>query len=327
MTISRRKLLQSGLAGAMPCSLAAQAMAQGIGQARMVIGFPAGGAPDSIGRALALKLSGSYASNVFVDTKTGAAGQLAAVAVKQAPRDGSVMLVTPMLVLGVFPHTYKSLPYDALADFTAVSNIATFNYAFAVGPGVPASVTNAAQLSDWYRAKPDKASFGIPAPGSTLHFSAMLFGRAAGLNLTYAGYNSPQMFADTSSGVVSACVSSVGALLPMHNSGRLRIIATTGDVRSPFLRNVPTLAEAGYRDLVFKEWIGCFVPANTPADMVERLNQAIGTALASPEVKETMATLMLEATPSSPGALAALLRSDSDAWRQRIQSVGFTQNS
>jgi tripartite-type tricarboxylate transporter receptor subunit TctC len=328
MMLSRRDfIVRSGLTSAFTFSVFPRAQAQSLEMSRIVIGFPAGSTVDGLGRALTKQLPGTFARNFIVENKPGVAGQLGAMAVKSAAPDGSALLLTPMTVLGVFPHTYKNLPYDPVADFTPVSNAVTFNYGLAVGSAVPATVTNAAQLMEWFRANPSKASIGNPALGSTLHFSGMLLARAAGVEVTHVGYIGGQLFTDVAGGAIPACVSTLGSLLPLHNSGRLRIIATTGEVRSPFLPNVGTLVEAGFKDLVFREWIGCFLPARAPHDVVQRIGKALHAALRSKDVTDVLSLQAQEPTPSTPEELEATLEKDIDLWRQRVRTVGFTSTT
>lgn len=327
MTISRRQVLQAGAMGAMLAGVSHRAQAQTLDLARIVVGFPAGSTVDVLARVIAKHMTGHYARTVVIDNKAGAGGQIGTTAVKSAPKDGSTLLLTPMSPFGVFPHTYKSLPYDPVADFTPVGNAVTFNFAVAVGSMVPATVTNLRQLLDWYRATPDKRNIGNPAVGSTLHFTGMLLAKAAGLDIQQVNYVGPAMFTDLSAGNLPACVSTLGSLLPLHQSGRLRIIATTGDARSPFLPDVATFVESGFNDLVFKEWIGAFLPSGTPTEVVMRANQALRAALASQEAAQVMQAQAQEATPSSPEELAALLRQSSEIWRQRVRTVGFTATS
>lgn len=323
MSISRRRLLQSAGLGALSAAGLRPVAARSIDLARMIVGFPAGSSIDALARALSKRMIGSYAASVIVDNKPGAAGQLGAVAAKSAPADGSAMFLAPMSVLGVYPSTYKSLAYDPVADFTPVSSLVGFNYALAVGSMVPASVTSVQQLVEWFRANPDKRSIGNPAVGSTLHFTAMLFAKTAQLELQHVPYVGGAMFNDLIGGTLPACVSTLGSLLPLHNDGRIRILATTGEVRSGFLPNVPNFVEAGFKDLVFREWFGIFLPARAQAETVRLLNQAVRSALGAGEVQDILARAAQEAEPSTPEELAALLRKDTEAWRSRVRSVGF----
>jgi hypothetical protein len=164
--LDRRKMLAAGLAAA---TLAPPLRAQTLAVAKVLMGAPAGGAGDSFLRKLADKMKGGYAGSVIVENKPGAGGQIALMAVRDAAPDGSTLLMTPSTFFSVYPHTYAKLPYDPHTDFTPISLLSCINFGLAVGPAVPASVTNLRELVAWAKANPDKATYGSPAPGSVPH--------------------------------------------------------------------------------------------------------------------------------------------------------------
>lgn len=327
MNISRRRALKIGTCTALAAAGMRAAHAQQLELSRIVVGFPAGSSVDALARALAKHMTGTYSKSVIVENKPGVAGQLGAVAVKAGPSDGSTLLLTPMTVLGVYPFTYRSLPYDPIADFVPVTNAVTYDLALAVGSAVPATVTSLPQLVEWLKTRPNMRSIGNPAVGSTLHFAAMLFAKSAGLELQHVPYVGGAMFNDLVGGTLPMCVSTLGSLLPLHKEGRLRILATSGEARSPSIPTVPNFVESGFPDLVFKEWIGVFLPAKTPPQIVAQLNQVLRAALATTETASVMAMGAQQATPSSPEELGALLRKDTELWRQRVRAIGFTATS
>ncbi len=327
MKITRRKITQAAIIASAFGGILRPSWAQPIETAKIINGFP-GSSIDALCRIVAEKLRSVYANSLYVENKTGIGGQLAAAAVKNSAPDGSSILLTPMTVLGVYPSTYKQLPYDPVADFSPVSMAVTYNYALAVGKDVPASVTNVNQLIEWFKANPSKASFGTGATGSTLHFTGILLGRAAGVELSHIGYSNGQnMITDLAGGNLPACVGAMGSLLPLHKSGRIRIIATSGEQRSRFLPQVGTFTEAGFKDLAFREWYGFFLPSRSTPEQINKLNAALKTVLASQEVIDALAIHALDVSHSTPAELAAQLKADTDLWRARIKSVGFTQNS
>ena len=148
-TISRRTLIQ-GAAATLSASLFGGASAQTVlPTLKLTIGFAAGGMTDTMARRMADKLTGAYAKTVLVDNKTGAGGQIAVQSMKQAPTDGSVLLISPGGTLTIFPHVYKKLTYNALTDLEPVSLTTLVDSGWAVGPMVPESVTNIAQYLEW----------------------------------------------------------------------------------------------------------------------------------------------------------------------------------
>jgi len=327
MTLHRRHFITTATAAGL--SLAGLASrAQGLpDSARIFAGFAPGGTVDVTARRVADKLREVYAKSVVVENRTGAGGQIALSALKTAPADGLTLLVTPMSMLGIYPHTYKKLPYDPVADFQPVSQAVRFDFGFAVGPMVPASVKTLADFVGWCKANPKDANFGSPAAGSVPHFVAELFGRAASIDLKHVPYRGTQpAIADLIGGQV-AVSGPVGEFLQHLPAGKVRLLATSGAARSKFAPGVATYAEQGFKDIVFDEWFGFYMPAKVPADALNRAVTAIRNALNSPDMVVALAQMGLEARPSTPAELAALLKKDSERWAPLIKTIGFTADS
>ena len=153
---------------------------------RIVFPFAAGGSGDALARLLAEHLRVALDLPVIVENRTGAQGRLGVQAVKAAAPDGKTLLLTPVAPMSVYQHVYKSLAYDPIADFQPLSQVATFDFALAVGPQVPAKSLK--ELVDWVKANPAQGSYGIPAAGSLPHFFGVLFAKTAGLDLRQVGY-------------------------------------------------------------------------------------------------------------------------------------------
>ncbi|TAG68798.1 MAG: twin-arginine translocation pathway signal protein, partial [Burkholderiales bacterium] len=293
-----------------------------------IVGFAAGGTADATARRLAQRLSPGYAKTAVVENRTGAGGQIAVQAVKGQPADGSMMFITPMSILAIYPHTYRKLPYDPVADFQPISMACVFEYGLAVGPAVPASVTNIEQFAAWCKANPDKANYGSPAAGSQPHFVAALFGRAAGIDYKHIPYRGTQpAVVDLLGGNISSVSGPVGDFLQHLPTGRIRILATSGAARSRFTPTVPTYTEQGMKDFVFSEWFGAFVVAKTPTDIVGRLSAACREAINSKDYVDAMSTFGLEARATSPEQLAAALKSDTERWAPLVKQIGFTADA
>lgn len=305
------------------------ARAQGLpDRATILAGFAPGGTVDVTARRVADKLRDTLAKVVVVENRAGAGGQIALSALKTAPADGLTLLVTPMSMLGIYPHTYKKLPYDPVADFQPVSQAVRFDFGFAVGPMVPASVKTLAEFVAWCKANPRDANFGSPAAGSVPHFTAELFGRAAGIDLKHVPYRGTQpAITDLIGGTVAAVSGPVGEFLQHLPGGKVQLLATSGAARSKFAPAVPTYAEQGFKDIVFDEWFGIFMPAKVPAEALNRAATAIRSALAAQDLVDALAQMGLEARPSTPTELAALLKKDSERWAPLIKSIGFTADS
>lgn len=327
-SLNRRQLLQAlaaGAAGALPFAARAQGLPE---TARIYVGFAAGGTVDVTARRTGDKLRDTFAKSIVVENRTGAGGQIALTALKTASADGLSFGLTPMSMLGIYPHTYKKLPYDPITDFAPVSQAVRFDFGFAVGPQVPASVHNLLEFIAWCKANPKDANFGSPAAGSVPHFVAELFGRAAGFDLKHVPYRGTQpAIADLMGGQIAAVSGPVGEFLQHLPTGRVRLLATSGAARSKFAPNVPTYAEQGFKDIVFDEWFGFFLPAKASPEAVGKLAAALRTALLSQEVSDGLAQMGLEARPSTPAELGAMLKRDSERWGPLIRTIGFTADS
>jgi tripartite-type tricarboxylate transporter receptor subunit TctC len=329
MNLNRRDFI--GAAGAtLMLGSHGGASAQALDMARIYVGFPAGTPPDILARKIGEKLvQNAYAKTVIVENRAGAGGQLGVVGVKGTPADGSHILFTPMSMLGVYPFTYRKLPYDPIADLTPVSMGVSTDVAIAVGPMVPDSVKDIPGLMAWFKANPDKAVIASTGPGSILHFTGITLGRAAGIELTHVGYKgAPPALQDMLGGTLSALAATMGAFRSQMGPGsKIRLLATTGARRSRFTPQVPTLAEQGFKDMVYNEWLGFYLSAKAPAEVVNRLNIALHQALKAPDIMEFLPSLGLEAAPSTPEELAAALQRDMKIWGPIVKSIGFTADS
>ena len=184
---TRRYVLAAGAAGILSAAtgIVPQARAQTVKKpVHVIVGFPAGGGTDIIARILADRLRGTYASTVLVENKPGAAARLSVEYVKNAEPDGSVMLFTPDFPITVYPHSFRSLNYDPLRDFTPVAPAARSMLTYNVGAGVPESVKTLAEFVAWCKANPAKASYGTTAAGGTPHFVGVMLANEAGIPMT-----------------------------------------------------------------------------------------------------------------------------------------------
>lgn len=325
MRISRRNIIQGTGTAALLASIGQQAWAQAIDSTKVINGFAPGGTADIVSRRVADKLHPGYARSAVVENKTGAGGQIAVQSVKNAAPDGATVLLTPMSILGIYPHTYKKLPYDPVADLTPVSAAVIFDDGFAVGPLVPASVKTVPEFLAWCRANPALANFGSPAAGSSPHFLGSLLGKAGGVDLRHVAFRGTQpAILDMIGGQIAAVAGPTGEFAQQVAAGKCRLLATSGAKRGKFTPNIPTLQEQGFKDLAFTEWFGFFLPAKAPADVVQRLNAGIRSALASQDVIDGLAVSYLEVAPTSPAQLAAMLKADTELWGPLVKSVGFT---
>jgi len=320
--IGRRRFL---LATASAATIGPGAVrAQSAGNAFVVSGFPAGGMGDMVARPLAEKLRGRYAESLLLDNRPGAGGRIAVEYVKRAAPDGKTILQIPGSIMSLYPHIYSKLPYDPVADFVAVSTLCGYVYSFTAGPGLPADIKSVADYVAWARANPKQAVYGIPAAGSALHFAGMLLQRAAKFEFNSVPYRGgAPLLQDLLGGQVPVSFNVLGEVLPSIKSGKLRSLALTSAKRSPFIPEAPTMAEQGYPDIALQEWLGWFVPAKTPTEVVKRLNAQVRENLQSPELQDALAKNALEPQHQSPEDFAAMLKADIARWGPIVKATGF----
>jgi tripartite-type tricarboxylate transporter receptor subunit TctC len=324
MSLSRRHFVQGSAASFLLAGLP-HAHAQALETTRVVIGFAPGGTIDVTGRRVADKLAPAFARAAIAENRTGAGGQIAVQAVKTAPADGSMILLTPASPLGLHPFTYKKLPYDPVADLLPVSGAAVFDYALAVGPMVPASVKTVPEFLAWCKANPGSASFGSAGAGSAANFIGSALARSANVELRHIAYRGSQpAILEMIGGQLAAVVGPTGEFMGQVKAGKARLLATSGPQRGKFTPDIPSYAEQGFKDLAYLGWFGFYVPARTPQDVVQRLNGAIRSALSAPDVVESLAAVYLEPYPTTPQQLSALLKTETDFWSGLVKTVGYT---
>src|SRR5262245_56348913 len=289
----------------------------------IIVGFPAGGGTDVVARLLAEQLRGTYASTVLVENKPGAGARLAVDYVKNAEADGSVMLFTPDFPMTVYPSSFRSLSYDPVRDFTAVAPAAKSMLTFCIGPAVPQHVKTLSDFVRWCREAPDKAAYATTAAGGTPHFVGVMLAGAAGVTITPVHYRGgAPALQDLLGEHVPASVNPISETLSFARSGTLRILAVTGARRSPFLADIPTMREQGY-DVVAEAWLGLFVPARTPPDVVAALSGAVAEAGRSPQMVTSLANVGNEPAFQTPEAFAATVKADIERWRPVVKASGF----
>ena len=320
--IKRRAAL--GMGAAALAGLAAPARAQTVQRnARIVIGFPAGGSSDVVARLYAERLRGIYAPNVIVDGRVGAAGRIAVEHVRDSDKDGTTYLQTPASMLTLQPHVFpREVRYDALTDLTPVSTVCTFPFAMAIPASHPARTFD--QFVAWLRAQSGEVPFASPAAGSAPHFLGVMLAKAIGVRMTHVPYRgAAPAVQDLIGGRLPMFVGVLGDISPQHGSGA-RMLAVTSDARNSRYPDVPTFREVGHPDLSKDEWFGALLPAGVPAAVVNGLHAAIAQVARMPDMVAALDRLEYAATTSpSPAEFAARIRRERDEWGPAVRDSGF----
>lgn len=327
---NRRSAMKATLVGTAGLMLAsAPSHAQTLAEsARIVVGFPPGGAVDIVARRLSEQLAGKLAKGVIVDNRPGAAGRIAVDIARQSPPDGLTLLLNPAGVLTISPHTFKKSNYDPFKDFTALSLAAMVDFGFAVGPAVPAQVKTFADFVKWTRAQGNSVTYGSPAAGAPPHFVGDLVSRQLNLNMTHVPYRgSTPALNDLYGGQINALVVTLGDLIQPAKAGRLRILASSGPARSKFAPGVPTFGELGVAGLEVRDWFGVYIVGAASPAVVAKVLPLVREALASPAYLQGLATSGIEATASSPQEMDSLFRTDYVRWGSIVKASGFVAES
>ncbi|SFP19353.1 Bug family tripartite tricarboxylate transporter substrate binding protein [Variovorax sp. 770b2] len=287
----------------------------------IVVGYAPGGATDRVARIVGEKLGAKLGVPVIVDNKPGAGGRLAAQQVKLTPANQNVLMLANPAVMVVAPLVFKDNNYDAERDFVPVSHVNAYDFALAVSPTLP--VRELPHLLAWMRANPQQANVGVPATGSLPHFFGLMVGEKAKVQTQVIGYRgSAPLLNDLIGGQVPIAVDTEDVVLPQHNAGKLRILALSGDKRSPFAPNIPTFKEAGL-DLSATGWNTFFAPATMPKDKIERLAATIREVMQDPDTQRKFKDSGMTPVVSTQAQTIAMLKAYKTQWAPVVQKSGY----
>jgi tripartite-type tricarboxylate transporter receptor subunit TctC len=286
----------------------------------LVLPFAAGSGTDLIARALAQPLSARLGVPVIVDNRGGANGAIAAQYVAQAPADGHTLFLTCNTTQVGNPWLYKKLAYDPEADFAPVAALAKGSLIAVVPAASP--IKSIPDLVAEARKSPGKVSFGSGSSSSRV--AGEQFQQMAGIDMLNVPYRSnPLAMTDLLGGQVTVVFADTPAALPLVQGGKLHAIGYTGSRRTAALPNVPTLEEQGIKGYELSYWNAVYAPRNTPAAVVQKLNEAITAAVQAPAVKAVYDKAALDVFATSPQALAAFQKAEKAKWGRIIKAAGI----
>ena len=287
---------------------------------RWIVPYPPGGSTDIAARPLAERVGQALGGQSgIVENRAGAAGNIGIEAAAKSAPDGHTLLVAPDSIASN-PHLFK-VGWDPFRDFVPVIQLSRQPVVLAVHPSL--GVSSLAELVAAARQKPG-LGFATSGAGSQQQMAAEWFAKLAGIQLTHVPYKGGgQAITDLVGGQIQ--IGSLGSspLIPHYKAGKLKLIAQSTAARAPSLPEVPTYEESGYRGLVIEQWLGIFVPAGTPAEIVARLNAEIGKALAESGIRERYAAAAMEPVGGTAESLAHLLRGDYDKYGRLIKELNI----
>jgi len=306
-----------------PAPAQPQAPAAGAPPLRLVVGFPPGGALDTLARALAEQLRIGGEEQVIVDNRPGAASRISIEYVKRAAPDGRTVLLSSNAPMVIFPMTYRQLAYDVDRDFIPVANLVEVPTVISAGADRPYKTLQ--DYVSWVRANPSQASVGLTNLGGTLHFAVLGMAKTVGVALTPVAYKGgAPLVTDLVGGHVPLSTDALASQLELHRAGKVRILAVSGTRRNASLPDVPTAHEAGIDAFDHANAsYSAFVPAGTPAAVVQRLERAFVAAMQQAQVKSAMARAGMVATGLPGDAVKRALSAERDFWRPLVQASGF----
>lgn len=298
-------------------------------QVRILYGFPAGSAGDSVARRVGERIAGTaYTRNMgVVENKPGAGSRIALEALKTGPADGSVICLAPSSTMTVYPHIYSKLSYQ-VDDFAPLSIGALMHHALAVGPAVPENVKNVQDFLAWAKTDPNRANYGSPGAGTLPHLIGALLSIRSGVPLKHVPYRgTAPSIGDLVGGQIAATMNPSGDYLSHAKGGKIRVLACSGPSRNMYFPEVPTFAEQGFAELTTEEWFGFYANAKTPAAVRAHANAAITQALQEKAVQDSIGVMGLIAKGSTPEEMLRSQQVEFERWGPLVKQIGFSGDS
>lgn len=280
--------------------------------------------PDIISRELAPHLSKSIGQPVIVDNRVGASGAIGIAAAASAVPDGHTILITPNTIT-MLPAMRRNLTWNAVNDFRPIGKLAVLVLTLIVNPSVPAG--SAGEFIALAKNSPGKLNYSSPGNGTPQHLGFELIKQVAGIEVAHVPYKgSSGAILDLVAGQVQAGLFAVQSILPLVKAGKIRILATVGDSRSPWTPDVPTFREAGLAGVDIDAWLGVLAPKNVPNDLAARLSSEFARLLANEEVRNALFLKGIVATPGGPEVMGKLLQDDLDKWQRVVKRAGIASD-
>ena len=286
---------------------------------RIEVGFPPGGAIDTIARTIAPKMAESLGQAVVVENRPGAGGIISAQSVARSSPDGYTLFMGTMGNFSITPALKKDLPYSVEKDFAPITLVASSDFVLYVNPDLP--VKDVSQLIAYSKSHPQGIHFSSSGLGGLPHMAGEMFNAATGAKMVHVPYKgSSPSISDVMAGQVQLTFEAAAIGLPFVKAGKLRALATTGEKRSPSFPDVPTVNET-VPGFIVSNWFGLAAPANTPAPVVHRLQQEVAKVMQDPAVVSTLRGLGVEPVASTPESFASYLKEENLRWAQVIKDA------
>lgn len=292
---------------------------------RIVVTFPAGGAPDILARILAESWQNSLSVPVLVENRPGVGGNIGADIVAKSSPDGYTLLIGTVGIHAINGALYTKMPFDPVADFTPISFLASTPNVLVVNKQL--GVTTLRELIALAKSKPNQLTFGSSGIGTSLHMSGELFNEMAGVQIRHIPYKGrAQSIPDLVGGRISMLFDNLSSALPLIQQQEIIALGVTTLKRSPAAPEIPTLAEQGLPNFEAVSWFSLMAPAGLPIEIQQQLNRMTMDALTKPEVRQKLLMSGLEPNPGSPRELSKLIQEESSKWSRLIKKAGITMD-
>ena len=304
-------------------ALAAQAQGWPEKTVTLVVPFPPGGSTDQVARAVGPLLTHALKQSFLVDNKPGATGTIGATFVKRAPADGYTFLVSSLGPLAITPHLIKGMQYDPLKDFDLITVAVQSPNVLIVPANSP--YKSVADVIANLRANPGKMTFASAGHGTSDHLTAELFWQQTGTSAIHVPYKGgAPAHADIMGGQVDASFQNINAVVQYIKGGKMRALAITSAARSPVLPDVPTLAEAGVKNVEVTSWQAIVAPKGLPPAVREKAHAAFAQALNDPKVRDQFVSIGFEMVVNTPAQFAQFQRQEYAKWKSVIETGKIT---
>lgn len=288
---------------------------------KLIVPSAAGGSADFFARVISQPLGQALGQPIVIDNKGGASSTIGTSMVAKSAPDGLTLLLTPSTSIAIAPHLYKKVGYDTLKDFTPVTLVALVPNVLVINPKIPANTVK--ELIALAKAKPGTLNFSSAGSGSPSHLAGEMFKRMAGVEMMHVAYKGagPAVNALLAN-EVQIMFAPIVTVLEQVKAGRLRAIALTSAVPSPVMPGLPTIAQSGLPGYDISSWFGLFAPANTPKEIIDRLQHETTKIIKSPESKQRFSQAGAEAVGDSPAEFATFVRSEYLRFGKIVKDTG-----
>jgi len=289
----------------------------------LVVPFPPGGSTDQVARAIAPRLTEKFKQSFLIDNRAGATGTIGATLVKRAAPDGATFLVTSLGPLVIVPHLIKGLQYDAMKDFDLITVAVASPNILVVPANSPHK--SVADVIAYEKANPGKMTFASAGNGSSDHLTAELFWQQTGTQGIHVPYKGgAPAHTDLMGGQVDASFQNVNSVAQYIKGGKMRALAITSPKRSPIFPDVPTLAEAGVKNVEVASWQAIVAPKGLSPAVRDKAHAAFVEALNDPKVKDQFTSIGFEMVANTPAQFAEFQQKEYARWKQVIETGKIT---